>query len=295
MKNMKVLSCIKFLILAGLIFASGLLSGQGLTVEDYRTSFDLTSLKNTENALELKVEFSASNIENKKEIITVDGAEVSFFNILDDQENLLGKATTNKQGIALLILKPDQKFLTDDAGYYTIVARYEGNDKMDYEESEIILKDLELELEVIEEDGIRTLVVNAFTVDAAGEKTGVEELDLKLGVQGMFSKLVIDESVLEGGTYEFEVPGEIHGNAEGQLTFFAFVEDHMDYGNVFVSKTINDKSAVKNIQQEENKLWTKAAPIWMYVVLSLMLLGVWANYFYAVRNLLKIRKTGKIK
>lgn len=283
----------RFLILAGLILQLSMLSAQELTVEDYRTSFDLTSLKNTDNALELKVEFSASNRENKKEIINVKGAEVAFYNILGDQENLLGKSITDLQGIAVLVLKPEQKLLADEDGYYTVVARYEGNDKMDYEESELMLKDLQLELEVIEDDGLRTLVVNAFTIDEQGEKVAVEELDLKLGVQGMLSRLVLDESILEGGTYEFEVPDDVHGNADGHLTFFAFVEDHMDYGNVYVSKTINDSEAVKSIPQEKNKLWTNAAPVWMYVVLSLMLLGVWANYLYAVRNLLKIWKTGK--
>ena len=43
----------------------------------------------------------------------------------------------------------------------------------------------------------------------------------------------------------------------------------------------------------ENTLWSKAAPIWMYVVLTILLVGVWANYVYTVIHLFKINKEGK--
>ena len=42
--------------------------------------------------------------------------------------------------------------------------------------------------------------------------------------------------------------------------------------------------------KNDNTLWSEAAPIWMYVVLTILLVGVWANYVYTVINLVKIKK-----
>ncbi|MEZ4908204.1 MAG: hypothetical protein R2771_11335 [Saprospiraceae bacterium] len=262
------------------------------TIENYNTSFDLTTIKKSDKSRDLKVEFSASNKEDKKEVIAVAGAEVEFYNVLDDEESLLGKVATDEKGFAILNLPSDQKYLTDADGYFTIVARYAGNDNMDSEESELMLKDLFLELEVSEEDSVRTMTLNAYTIDSEGEKQDVEELDVILGVQGLLSRLVLDEGTLEAGSYEFEVPENVHGNSDGILTLYGYVDDNMDFGNVYVSKAIDDKSSVVYNSHEDNKLWTKAAPIWMYVVLSIMLLGVWANYFYTVVKLTKIKKMG---
>ena len=75
---------------------------------------------------------------------------------------------------------------------------------------------------------------------------------------------------------------------------FAYIEDHDDFGNVLQQK--NADWGVFNelvVEDNNNKLWTDIAPIWMYVVLSILLLGVWANYIYTIFNLFKIKKEGK--
>ena len=40
-------------------------------------------------------------------------------------------------------------------------------------------------------------------------------------------------------------------------------------------------------------LWSHYAPIWMYVVLTILLVGVWSNYIYSIINLFRIKKEGK--
>ena len=284
-----------YLVLALILSISNFhaLISQGSTVENYRTSFEMTTLKKADNTRDLKVEFTATNKEDKKDVIAVSGAEIEFFNILNDEENSLGKATTDGDGKALLSLPADQKYLVDEDSYFTIVARYEGNDVMDYEESEIMLRDVFLEMEVIEEDDVRTLNVNAYTMDADGEKSDVEEMDIKVGVQGLLSRLVLEEGTLEAGSYEFEVPEDIHGNSEGDLTFYAYVDDNMEYGSVYQKASVKDNTKIAGLVHEDHKLWTKAAPLWMYIVLSIMLIGVWANYVYTVVNLTKIKKLSK--
>lgn len=266
-------------------------SAQGF--EDYNISFDLTSLKQEDNSRLLKLEFSGTNTNDKKDVIAVVDAEVSFYNILEDQEILLGKSKTNKEGIISFIVPKSQKYLKDSDGYITVVARFEGNKVLDPQESELMFKDLFLEIVLNSEDSIRTVKVNAYTLNNDGAKEDVESLDIVIGVKGMLSKLVLDENALEGGTYEYELPEDIHGNSMGDLTLFVKVDEHADYGNVISTTLVKDTYAINKIKPEKNKLWTDAAPIWMYVVLTILLVGVWSNYLYSIFNLIKISKLGK--
>lgn len=266
-------------------------SAQGF--EDYNISFDLTSLKQEDNSRLLKLEFSGTNTNDKKDVIAVVDAEVSFYNILEDQEILLGKSKTNKEGIISFIVPKSQKYLKDSDGYITVVARFEGNKVLDPQESELMFKDLFLEIVLNSEDSIRTVKVNAYTLNNDGAKEDVESLDIVIGVKGMLSKLVLDENTLEGGTYEYELPEDIHGNSMGDLTLFVKVDEHADYGNVISTTLVKDTYAINKIKPEKNKLWTDAAPIWMYVVLTILLVGVWSNYLYSIFNLIKISKLGK--
>lgn len=291
MKN-KILFRINLLLFLSFVF--GFISRAGAQgLEDYDISFDLTSVKQEDNSRLLKLEFSGTNTNNKKDVIAVVDAEVSFYNILDDQEVFLGKSKTNKEGIISFIIPKSQKYLRDSDGYITVVARFEGNKVLDPQESELMFKDLFLEINLDSKDSIRTVKVNAFTLNTDGAKENVESLDIVVGVKGMLSKLVLDENTMEGGYYEYELPADIHGNAMGELTLFVKVDDHADYGNVISSTTIKDTYAINKIKPEKNKLWTDAAPIWMYVVLTILLVGVWSNYLFSIFNLIKIRKLGK--
>ena len=260
---------------------------------NFNISFDMTSVKQEDNTRLFKVEFSGTNKNDKKDVVSVVDAEVNFYNLLDDQEILLGKSKTNKEGVVSIVVPANHKYLKDKDGYITVVAKYEGNDVMDSQESELMFKDLFLEIEINKEDSIRTVVVNAYSMANDGEKQEIESLDIVIGVKGMLSKLVLDESTLEGGVYEYELPDDIHGNSEGMLTIFVKVDEHADFGNVIKTKTIKDIPAVNKPVTERNKLWTDAAPIWMYVVLTVLLLIVWSNYLISIINLIRINKIGK--
>jgi hypothetical protein len=39
-------------------------------------------------------------------------------------------------------------------------------------------------------------------------------------------------------------------------------------------------------------LWTRGAPVWMIVTLTILLIGVWSHYMYAIVQLLFIRQEG---
>ncbi len=136
-------------------------------------------------------------------------------------------------------------------------------------------------------------MLKAYTLDSLKTKTPIEEIDVIFSVGGMLSKMPIEEASVEDGEYEFEFPANISGDKDGNVDVYVVVEDNDDFGNVIQKKNVNWGKLDKLTAENENTLWSEAAPIWMYLVLTILLVGVWANYAYSIKNLLKIKKEGQ--
>jgi len=294
MKNNKIIISTRLgLVICLFLMLNSGLNAQENMADNFRTLFYFSTVKNADQSRTLEVEFLARNKENKKDKIAVTAAPIEFFNILEDEEVLLGKENTNKKGIATLMLSADQEYLTDEEGYITFIARFEGTDAMDEEEEELMIIDLLLDLELAVEDSIQMAFVTAFTIGSLGDEIEVEELDIIVGVTSMLSMMPISEETLEEGEFEMEIPEDIPGDPNGKIVVQVFGDDHDGFGTVYSEESVNWGSRKDQVLSEKNQLWTKAAPTWMYIVLTIMLLGVWANFVYTVINLQKIKKMGK--
>ena len=266
---------------------------QETTVEDYKMSFAFKTTKKFDNTRLLEVTFIGKNKEDRKDKIPVFDAEIQFFNIANDEEILLGTAKTSNEGIAQIILSEKQTYITDEDGYINLTARFEGTDAIDAEEEEILVRDLILELNLEEIDSVKTIFVKAYTIDSLGVETPVEEADVIISIEGMLSKMKIKEGTIENGEIEFELLQKIPGDIDKNFTVYAQILDNDEFGDVIQKKTVNWGTFDKVSSIEKNKLWSEAAPIWMYVVLTILLVGVWANFVYTAYNLFKIRREGK--
>lgn len=259
----------------------------------YKTVFKFNSFKQADNSRLLEVSLIIQNKKNRKDKIPVFEADIDFLNILEDEEILLGSAKTSEEGIAKLKVPATQEYLLDKEGYINLVARFNGTDELKGKEKDIAVKDLNLVLDLTEIDSVRTVLVKAFTIDSLGVETPIEEADIVVSVKGMLSNMPIEEASIEEGEFEYEFPTDIPGDEDGDLTVVISIEDHDDFGNVIQEKSVNwgiHKTApVKKIK---NTLWSESAPLWMYIVLTILLVGVWANYIYTIVNLFKIKKEG---
>jgi hypothetical protein len=267
---------------------------QETDASDYRMLFKFHTVKQSDNSRLLEVSFIGMNKKNKRDKLPVYDAEIKFFNRLDEQEVLLGASKTSKEGIAQLSFKEDHSFITDTDGTINFIARFEGTDGIDEQEEELRVKDLHLELNLKEVDSTRVVQVYAFTKDSLGNKNPVSETDVVISVGSMLAKMKLEESTIEGGTFEFEFPEGIPGDVDGNVSIYSIIEDHDDFGNVTKKETINWGILNKQPKEHANMLWTHAAPLWMYIVLTIMLVGVWVNYVYTIFHLIKLKKEGDI-
>ena len=149
-----------------------------------------------------------------------------------------------------------------------------------------------MELSLSKVDSIKMIHLNAYTIDSLGMIIPVERLMVNLGVKSMLAVMPMDEAMLKKGSYTLEFKDDIPGDVDGNITFSSVLDDHEEFGTVHLEETIQWGSP-KEVIMEDRKLWTNAAPYWMYVVLTIMLVGVWANYGYTIYNLFKLKKEGE--
>ncbi|REE82293.1 hypothetical protein BX611_1840 [Lutibacter oceani] len=285
----------KYTIITSLLIAF-LFSFNGFSQEDeatdassYKMRFNFKTVKQYDNSRLLEVSFIGQNKKDRKDKIPVFDAVIKFYN----NDNLLGESKTSDEGIAQFAVPGNQIYITDEDGYINLTAKFEGSDGLDEEEEEIQVKDLFLELNLEEIDSVKTVLVKAFTIDSLGVEIPLEEADLIISVGGMISKMKLEEGTIEDGEFEFEFPTDIPGDVNGDILVYSIITDNDDFGNVIQQKTVNWGNIKTKIVKEDNKLWSEAAPIWMYIVLTILLVGVWANYLYTAINLFKIKKEGK--
>lgn len=264
---------------------------QDLDVSNYRMNFKFNTTKQADNSRLLEVNFIGMNKKDRKDKIPVFDAEIKFYNVLNEDEVLLGTTKTSKEGIAELVLPKDQNYLIDTDGNISIKAQFEGTDALDAEEEEITVKNIFLDLNLEEIDSVKTVSLKAYVIDSLGTKIPVEESDIMFYVEGMLSKMKINEGTISNGEFDFTFESDLPGDINGNITVIAMIEESDDFGNVTQKKSVAWGVLDKKFNAENNKLWSKAGPIWMYIVLSVLLIGVWANYIYTIINLYKISKS----
>lgn len=261
-------------------------------LKNYKVRFSLSTIKQPDNSRVLEVSFIATHKKDRKDRVPVFDAGINFYNVTADEDLLLGTIKTDEEGTAKLTLPENQTYTTDADGYINFKAVFEGTDGLDSEGAELAVKDVFLELNLEEIDSVRTVVLNAYTLDSLKTKIPLEDTNIKFAVAGFISNLPIQEGTMEGGEFQFQFPENISGDKNGNIGVIASILDSDEFGNVIQKKSIN-WGINKKLEIESNKLWSEVAPIWMYVVLSILLIGVWTNYAYSIYNLFKIKNEGK--
>ena len=100
----------------------------------YRMRFNLNTIKQNDGSRLFEVKFLAQNKKNRKERIPVYKAKIDFFNVLGDEDHLLGSATTTDEGIAQLVFAENKSYLSSEDGTVTIKAVYTDQGLADQEE-----------------------------------------------------------------------------------------------------------------------------------------------------------------
>src|ERR1035437_573022 len=208
----------------------------------------------------------------------------------------LTEIITNDKGIAIYHLKPGSDFLVNNDGLWPFTSEFEGNDTIELVNSELLIRDVTLNMTMTQIDSIKTIVISA-KKKAKEKEVPVSGETVTLYVPRMFSLLPIGEAKLdETGSASVEFPASLPGDKEGNITIIARFEDNPEFGNIENKSTRKwGLPASYSIPAGHRSLWTKTAPKWMIYTLSILLSGVWGHYLFAIISLIRIRINSKRK
>lgn len=283
-------STYKIFFLFFLYMNSFILFAQEEEVEKLDPNLQFSYYKYTDNSKALKAKLMARNDAGWYPIVNF---IVQFYSVTDTSEVLLADVSTDKEGIAKLIIHQDYKLPMDTAGVFKFFARTSETELYESAEEEIEKKDLFLSIELDEIDSVRTIIISAARKKSDGTEVNITEEDINIYVPRMFSDLKMAEGYIEDGAVEIEFLASIPGDSLGNITLIARIEDHDDYGTV-EAKVMSNWAIPAQFHLREHtttgELWTPIAPLWMIITLILMLAGVWGHYIYALVQLVLIKK-----
>jgi hypothetical protein len=250
-------------------------------------TLEFISVQKGDNSIDLKVTMQAKV---KKSPIKLPLLKVSLLQITDTAEKELGFVITNSQGKAVFNVKADA-VVADKDGKLHFKASFAGNKAMDPAEEEITFKRARLEITTVKEDSLLTVQVKLIDV-GTGTETPVPETLVGIFVHRLFNPLKVGEGTTDvNGEATVEIPNNLPGDAKGNITLLAKLDENELFGNLEASVVqqwgvpVSDK-----IQEMPRALWSAHAPLWMMITFIILICTVWGHYLVIIIQLFRLRK-----
>jgi hypothetical protein len=250
-------------------------------------SLDLVSVQKGDNTIDLKAALSAKV---NKVFYKFPLLKVTFFQVINEEEKELGFMITDRAGSAVFNYKPDT-LITDADGKVHFKAVFAGNKSMDPADAEVTIKRARLELITTKEDSLYSVHVKLVEI-ISGKEIPVPEIILGVFVKRLFKPLKIGEGTTDtNGEASVEISNELPGNAKGDITLLAKLDENEIYGNMESGTTVNWGVPVSDkLQEAPRALWSAHPPVWMMVTFAVLMIVVWGHYFVIIFELFRLRK-----
>ncbi len=250
-------------------------------------------------------DFSFSCIQNNQEFVLktrlsfwngerdvlISGAMVVYYNDAGEDSRQLEAVPTDMNGEAeFRIMKGSERLISVEDNY-TFRAVFEGNPDYEMSEDMVEVRPLNLHLDFIEVDSVKTIVAKASETDQEGNLIPLEATDVYFYAPRSFSLLPVGEEWFEGGRARLGFPTTLPGDSIGNITIIARIEDHELYGNVEAVGVKDWGLAMPRVVVERRRgLGDTDAPLWMVYTLLVLLSVVWFHYMYVFYVMIKIKK-----
>jgi len=231
--------------------------------------------------LRAKIEGSYQKVPDRK---------VAFF-VLNPagEEVAIGDTITGANGVAKIRVTKTTLAKGED-GSYSFIARFDGDDKFESSESDLMLKSASLAMAASEADSTYTLSFTA-TADSPDGPLPIAAAPVSVYVKRMFSSLKVAEGETdETGALEVEFPAGLAGDENGNIEITAMIEETDEYGNLTATATQKwGYSVSAEIVESPRALWSPHPPTWMVITFFILMGAVWIHYAIVVFNLIKIK------
>ena len=245
------------------------------------------SVQKSDNSVDLKTTVQAKI---RGTLTKLTGLKIEFTVGTDSTVKKLGEVITDSRGVAILNCKPD-RLTTDKEGKLNFKASFAGKDSIESAEELVSVKRARLEITPVKEDSLLTVKVKLIDL-STGAETAVPETDLGVFVKRMFSSLKLGEGKTdEAGEASIEIPNNLPGDAQGNITLLAKLDENEVYGNLEAAVTQQWGTPVSDeLKELPRALWSTHPPIWMLVTFVVLMSAVWGHYLVIIIQLFRLRK-----
>lgn len=228
---------------------------------------------------------------NGERDISISGALVIFYNDAGEDTRQLEAVATDMNGEAEFRIMKGSGRLISVEDNYTFRALFKGSHQYELSEDMVEVRPLNLHLDFIEVDSVKTIVAKASEMDQEGNLIPLEATDVYFYAPRSFSLLPVGEEWFEGGRAQLDFPTTLPGDSIGNITIIARVEDHELYGNVEAVAVKDWGLAMPRLVVKNRRgLGDTDAPLWMVYTLIVLLSVVWFHYLYVFYVMIKIKK-----
>ncbi len=250
-------------------------------------SLEFFTVQKSNNTIDLKAGLKAKV---KGTFYNLPLIKITFVQVTEAGDKELGFVITDRAGKAVFNVKSDS-LITDKEGKLNFKAVYAGNKQMDAAEEEVIIKKARLEITPVKEDSLLSVTIKLIDV-GTGTEVPVPETAIGVFIHRSFNPLKIGEGTTdEAGEASVEVPNNLPGDAKGNITLLAKLDENEIYGNLEASVEQKWGTVVSDkIEDQPRALWSSHPPIWMLVTFILLMAAVWGHYVVIVYQLLRLRK-----
>jgi hypothetical protein len=250
-------------------------------------SLDFITVQKANNTIDLK---AAMQAKVKGTFYKLSLLKVSFVLVTETGDIPLGFVITDKYGKAVLNVKADS-LKANAEGKLNFKAVFAGNKAMDPAEGEVSIKRARLEITPVKEDSLLTVQVKLIDL-GTGAETPVPETALGIFVARLINPLKVGEGTTDAdGAASVEIPNNLPGDAKGNITLIARLDENEVYGNLESSVVqpwglkVSDK-----LKELPRALWSPHPPLWMVITFTILMVAVWGHYIVIIVQLFRLRK-----
>jgi hypothetical protein len=253
----------------------------------YAPLIEFVSIQKNDNSVDLKTSVKAKI---NGTLTKLAGITIEFTISADSTAKKLGEVITDSRGVAIFTCKPEQ-LTTDAEGKLNFKASFAGKDSIESAEELVSVKRARLEITPVKEDSLLTVKVKLIDL-STGTETAVPETDLGVFVNRLFSALKLGEGKTdESGEASIEIPNNLPGDAKGNITLLAKLDENEVYGNLEASVIQPWGTPVSDeLKELPRALWSSHPPIWMMVTFIILMSAVWGHYLVIIIQLFRLRK-----
>lgn len=250
-------------------------------------SIEFISIQKGDNTVDLKASLKAKVNGSFRKLPLL---KVTFLLVTDSAEIPLGFGISDRQGVAVFTAQPTA-LPTDKDGKLHFKAVFAGNKSMDAAEEEVTIKRARLEVSPVKGDSLNSVTIKLIDI-GSGTETPVPEILVGLFVRRSFNPLKLGEGTTdESGEASVEIPGKLPGDAKGNITLLARLDENEVYGNLETGVVQPWGIAVSDKNQElPRALWSPHPPLWMIITFAILMTVVWGHYIVIIYELFRLRK-----